>query len=182
MFIAMVSTTTTTTTKQVVYNTSEFPGFFCYILRARISFGCIENFNLEKKIYEKKIRPSNSVKSQARIMVSPRITRGGPARGRKLCSLTPYYPGVRKEDINLLNILLLLLLLRNLLPQQHATSSHQPFCDPVVPGRRLKVGFEPISIIMLLPPCWLLDFISLSTNHKIEFYYDRERHITREVV
>jgi hypothetical protein len=61
-------------------------------------------------------------------------------------------------------------------------NSHRPFCDPVVPGRRLKVGFEPISIIMLLPPCWLLDFISLSTNHKIEFYYDRERHITREVV
>jgi len=52
MFIAMVSTTTTTT-KQVVYNTSEFPGFFCYILRARISFGCIENFNLEKKSTKK---------------------------------------------------------------------------------------------------------------------------------
>jgi len=32
---------------------------------------------------------------------------------------------------------------------------------------------------MLLPPCWLLDFISHSTNPKIEFYYDRERHITR---
>jgi len=121
MFIAMVSTTTT---KQVVYNTSEFPGFFCYILRARISFGCIENFNLEKKINEKKNTSLELRQVTGPGMVSPRITRGGPARGRMLCSLTPYYPGVRKEDINLLNILLLLLLLlRNLLPQQHATSS-----------------------------------------------------------
>jgi len=115
-------------------------------------------------------------------MVSPRITRGGPARGRKLCSLTPYYPGVRKEDINLLNILLLLLLLlRNLLPQQHATSS--------IPSRSVTQSL-PAGVwksvsnlyplhIMLLPPCWLLDFISHSTNPKIEFYYDRERHITR---
>ena len=76
---------------------------------------------------------------------------------------------------------ILLLLLRNLLPQQHATSS--------IPSRSVTQSL-PAGVwksvsnlyplhIMLLPPCWLLDFISHSTNPKIEFYYDRERHITR---
>lgn len=177
MFIAMVSATTTTT-KQVVYNTKWVLAFFIYILRARISSGCIEIFNLESKKSTTKKNTVPRTPSSHRPAWSPRITRGGP-RGRKLCPLTPYPPGVRKEDINLLNILLLLL--RNLLPQQHATTSSllPAICDPVVPGRRLKVGFEPISIISCC--CRHVDcsISYLSTNHKIEFYYDRERHITR---
>jgi len=180
MFIAMVSTTTTT--KQVVYNTSEFPGFFCYILRARISFGCIENFNLEKKSTKKNTSLELRQVTGPHHGVSSYYTRG-PGAGAQAVLSDTLLPRGSKRRYKSFEYSTTTTTTTQLTPTTTRNFiNSQPFCDPVVPGRRLKVGFEPISIIMLLPPCWLLDFISLSTNHKIEFYYDRERHITREVV
>jgi len=146
MFIAMVSTTTTTT-KQVVYNTSEFPGFFCYILRARISFGCIENFNLEKKSTKKNTSLELRQVTGPHHGVSSYYTRGPGAGAQAVLSDTLLPRGSKRRYKSFEYSTTTTTTTTQLTPTTTRNFiNSQPFCDPVAPGRRLKVGFEPISI------------------------------------
>jgi hypothetical protein len=126
----MVSNYNTTTTNQSrLYTTTKWVilAFFLYWELGFTPLVVLKIFNLEKKIYEKK--NTSLEPRQVPGLHGPLVLHEG-ARGGHLWHLTQ---GVRKEDINLLNILLLLLLLRNLLPQQHATSS--------IPSRSVTQSF-----------------------------------------
>jgi len=77
----------------------------------------------------------------------PRITRGDP-RGPPL---TPYYYyyylGGSKRRYKSFEYSTTTTTTTQLTPTTTRNFiNSQPFCDPVAPGRRLKVGFEPISI------------------------------------
>lgn len=182
MFIAMVSTTTYYYKEQVVYNTSESSWLFFIYWELGLSplvVLLLRNLIWKKKIYEK--NPVPRTPSSHRPAWSPRITRGGP-RGRKLCSDT--LPGGSKRRYKSFEYSTTTTTTQLTPTTNTQLTSSIPESAVLWPSRS-RPAFESrfrTYIHYHAAAAMLIARFHISTNHKIEFYYDRERHITREVV